>query len=317
MPFLRLFQIACAARRRLSRSCARDMRLRLVLGLAVARAVTAEEHEGHGRRPHGVPRVACAVVGETRTLPLTVGSLLRNVVRPLHADVFLQISAESTLKAAANFSLPSALSAQQMDQLRLALRPVRYSVRHVATLAQRWKVAFEAIEAYEGAAGWRYDWVVRVRPDVVHGCAMSLEFLHMLAHRVWMYWDFAAVLPRRVAASAFKRAANPECGAGLESHTIYGPGTGMEFCEPLRTKNAAEEAWSPVSNDDAPSVYRHARCEGGMAHFSGTRASARDWCHGDEQQRVLNSTRPACGAIRKTNLRADWVVCCKPAHSVK
>ena len=98
--------------------------------------------QSQGRRQTLPPplQVACAITGEARTLPGTLASLKKNVIDPVQCDVFLHISAansvamwQSSLLQSENWTRKSPdLSAWQLSNVLLALKPVGYSVQQGA-----------------------------------------------------------------------------------------------------------------------------------------------------------------------------------------
>ena len=207
-------------------------------------------------------------------------SLRRNVVEPLDADVFLHVSATFSFTffwaPEAAEKPPRTTPAQQMSVVLATLAPVRYTVRQDLPLFERWRLAYQTVEAYEAAHGWAYAWIVRVRPDLVYACAMSRRLLHALERRPFMQHDVLAVLPRALARTAMERAGDTfECKVKLELcvHSAL-----------VRLANAS--LWISGNTSQIPAIYRYARCPP-------SDHAPRVLCHTAEEAHRLCATRPA------------------------
>ena len=161
-------------------------------------------------------RCAVAVAGQTRTMATVGESLLQNVVRPLDADVFLHLSSEFTVPGWQRyFSLQGEnrelappgsdggtrvvyTKATQMAYVLRKFSPVRYAVQDGLTLFDRWALLYDLIVSHEVASRFRYDWVIRTRPDLFFGCSMTHSLLQALVSAPGFYWDFVAILPRPI-----------------------------------------------------------------------------------------------------------------------
>lgn len=230
-------------------------------------------------------RVACVVAGETRTIAATASSLRQNVVGPLDADVFLHVSDIFSVSwwvhpATAEKPPHNITTAQQVRVVLATLSPVSYTVRQNLKLFERWRLAYQTVEAYEAAHGWEYAWIVRVRPDLIYACAMSRSFLNSLRHRPFMQHDVIAVLPRSLARTAMERAGETfECKVRPELcvHSAL-----------VRLANAS--LWISSNTSQIPKIYRYALCPPSVV---GNRiGTSRNFCHTAEQERMLRATRP-------------------------
>mgnify|MGYP006134281869 CR=1 FL=1 len=236
-------------------------------------------------------RVACAVVGETRTLADTMESLILNVLEPLDADVFLHLS--HTMEAAGgvynkrmfyaqmrirNMSIPPLRWPPGKDVARFmhALQPVRSIVQEGVDYFTRWKLAYEAIVSYEVAGGFTYAWIIRTRPDLLYRCALSPAWLHALGRFPALYWDFVLVVPRRYAMVAFVQARS-----GFECQVR------IELCVPSALANLANVSYWPNINP-APMIHRWGRCPENVS------SALSRMCHNDADARRYNSMGPIC-----------------------
>ena len=235
-------------------------------------------------------RVACAVVGETRTLADTVESLILNVLEPLDADVFLHLS--HTMEAAGgvwnkkaiyeresrigNMSIPPPRWPPEKDVARFmdALQPVRSIVEEGVHLFTRWQLAYKVIVAYEAVGGFTYAWIIRTRPDLLYRCALSRGWLDALGRFPALYWDFVLVVPRQYANVAFVHARS-----GFECQVR------TELCVPSALASLANVSYYHMA--PSPTIHRWGRCPENVTRLS--------WlCHHDADARTYNSMGPIC-----------------------
>ena len=132
-------------------------------------------------------------------------------------------------------------------------------------LFTRWARLYGAIEAHERRERLRYEWVVRVRPDLLYTCRMTPGLLAQSQGRALLKWDLIGVLPRKAVAAALtvgSRRANCRCEGLIDlcipsvlfAHKqpfaqargrvvfVGGPPTdksGLETCRPGRTHDVA------------------------------------------------------------------------------
>ena len=249
--------------------------------------------------------VAVAMAGELRTLAHAWSNLQAALLVPLRADLFMDVSSVD-------------------ETLLRVLRPVH---AHVAAgepentstyygLFTRWARLHGAIEAHERRVHSRYEWIVRVRPDLLYTCRISLGLLAQSRGRSLLKWDLVAVLPRDAAAAALtvgSRRSNCRCEgladlcipSVLYAHKkpfalargrvvfVGGPTTdksGFETCRPGRTSEAARRT---------NATKRHAGYGGDEPCFSPDLIAVilRDGAMPAPTRRVANGTYlPSCSA---------------------
>jgi len=131
------------------------------------------------------PRVAVLIIGQLRSMyaDWMVEQVLRQLVRPLGADVFLFVAPDRELWQAAAEATQQGFRLLSLEEVLARLRPVRYGIyggtehsaverdcfAHPRHAAQFWPFphAFELVRQHERERALQYDWVVRTRPDVV------------------------------------------------------------------------------------------------------------------------------------------------------
>ena len=156
-------------------------------------------------------RVAVAVAGQLRTISYVLHSLLHNVLRPLRADLFMDVSPVDTVRGAHK---ERDATAQAIMAINGTLRPLHLLVdagnaswsREKSTfygLFLRWGRLLVVIQQQEARSGAQYDWIVRTRPDIVYTCALTVQVLRQATRgRSVLKWDFVALLTRRDATVA-------------------------------------------------------------------------------------------------------------------
>ena len=189
-----------------------------------------------------VATVAVAVAGELRTLPRAVPNWQASLLRPLSADLYMDVSATSTWTAAnkearvagnrlARAGIPPHLLHQRgIRALLEALRPRHFVLdpMHAARddeatysgLFSRWVRLYAAIVHHERQSAARYEWIVRVRADLIFACRVTPDFLSAAAPHSVLKWDLIAAFPRHAAEAALtfgSRRKNCVCRAYIDA----------------------------------------------------------------------------------------------------
>ena len=191
-----------------------------------------DEMKRHGKEQtkQRAKRVACAILGETRTLAEVSDSLLVNILKPLQADAFLHLSNElyasggmypnwidahlpnawSMNAGKQNITLPPRPAHWPPDsevvRFLQVLQPVRFTIKGSMLWFERAKLVYLDIAQHEIAIGLEYGWIIRTRPDMYYKCSLSHEWLASLQQLPVMNWDYMGVFPRAHAEVAFMRA---------------------------------------------------------------------------------------------------------------
>ena len=168
----------------------------------------------------GELRVAAAMAGECRTLPLLVPNLLANVLKPLHADLYMDVALRSSagVKQRSFMDYHFTMSNRTWAQVLAALRPEHVRVEDgdgdkltYYGLFTRWARLHEAIESREERRQLQYHWVVRVRPDLAYTCRMTPRLLLRSGKHSLLKWDFVAAFPRETARIALTVGSRDHC----------------------------------------------------------------------------------------------------------
>jgi hypothetical protein len=157
-------------------------------------------------------RVAVAMAGQVRMMPLLLTTLRDNVLSPLAADLYMHVSTSDTdanNKMSLAGNAPSGTTAHMLEVINSTLRPRFFMADRLASwtsdrdtfygLFVRWARLLQAIAGHEAVAQQRYDWVVRTRPDLIYLCALTPSVLEQAAAQSVLDWDFLALFPRAVA----------------------------------------------------------------------------------------------------------------------
>jgi hypothetical protein len=165
-------------------------------------------------------RVALLLAGQLRTLsePEVLGNLRIAILEALRPDVFLSVSRSHTYSwQIDHYEGLEDLAPTNASQLRKILRvlnPVKVSVSKdevigldritrrvpMAYTFLRFKQLLDMMLHHEASSGFHYEWVIRVRPDLVYACSFkSLLYQAALGKKVYMQWDYIAIMSREAA----------------------------------------------------------------------------------------------------------------------
>ena len=157
------------------------------------------------------PKVAVVMAGEVRTLPFAASNLEASLLRPLQADLYMDVSLGGRKGPV--------ISAQLwLSTIRL-LRPTHLWVgpgepANASTyhgLFTRWRRLLDAVESHEREQQMRYTWVLRTRPDLLYTCRMTPQLLANNRGRALLKWDLFAAFPRDTAAVALAIGSQTRC----------------------------------------------------------------------------------------------------------
>ena len=156
------------------------------------------------------PRVAVAMAGQLRSVMAVMHNFQAHVLKPLAAELFMDVSPQDTNHRG---NLPGYgmknITNQQLDVINATLKPLHLLVDYgsgrlndAATyygLFLRWSRLLTVIRKRERHLALAYDWIIRVRPDLMYRCAITTRVLQDSAGHSVLDWDSVAILPRRAA----------------------------------------------------------------------------------------------------------------------
>jgi hypothetical protein len=196
----------------------------------------------------GMKRVAVAMAGELRTLASAVSNMQAAILRPLGADLFMDV-ARAREHAGRRDVGHYFHRLEQVDAIQFAdeaawsmllrvLRPVHVHVWNGDAgnkstfhgLLTRWTRLHGVIVGHERLFGRRYDWIIRVRPDLLYTCKLTPRFLAHFQGRVLMKWDLLVAFPREAADVALTIGSLEACHK--RNPIRYGPALSFDLCVP-------------------------------------------------------------------------------------
>ncbi len=166
------------------------------------------------------PRIALLLAGQLRTLSEqeVLGNLRITILEALRPDVFLSVSLTHTYSWQADYfealENVAPTNASQLREILHALNPVNISISNdeisrfngrmrrvpMSDTFLRFRQLLNMVLYHERISGFRYQWVIRTRPDLVYGCSLkSLLHESSLGKKVYVQWDFLAIMSHQAA----------------------------------------------------------------------------------------------------------------------
>lgn len=281
-----------------------------------------------GRGSDGAPRVACALAGELRTLSRLRHRFVEDVKKPLQADIFAHVSSGSTtrpwkLRHCHSF-INASVSVHAVLAIKQILEPVSFVVDSgldyledsavyvndtlaaltAFGLLTRWERLLEAILTHERATQLAYNWVIRMRPDLLFSCRLTPLFLADLGPRSAQQADSFTIMDRRTATHVLRaRSILASCSCRI----------GIEFCVPSLLL-AANVTFVEVEISD---ILRTVSCAAAVAPNGCSTADA-GGCNSPTMEANANTTetgKPLCRLSALRHQEVSWTAFAHQVHA--